>query len=78
MFYEGHVFEINVYKDIILALVEVELESADEEIILPPWCGVEVTNNKEYYNYNLWRELNKKYGRCSAISKSSKDKFVNK
>lgn len=74
VFYEGHTFEINVYKDIILALVEVELERADEEVILPPWCGKEVTNNKEYYNYNLWGELN---GRCSAISKSSKDKFVN-
>ena len=78
VFYEGHIFEINVYKDIILALVEVELERADEEIILPYWCGKEVTNNKKYYNYNLWGEVNKKYGRCSAISKSSKDKFVNK
>ena len=43
----------NVYKDIILATVEVELERADEEVILPPRCGKEVTNNKEYYNYNL-------------------------
>ena len=74
VFDEGHTFEINVYKDIILALVEVELESADEEIILPYWCGKEVTNNKKYYNYNLWGEVN---GRCSAISESSKDKFVN-
>ena len=74
VFYEGHVFEINVYKDIILALVEVELERADEEVILPYWCGKEVTNNKKYYNYNLWGELD---GRCSAISESSKDKFVN-
>ena len=73
----GKLFEINVYKDIILATVEVELERADEEVILPPWCGVEVTNNKEYYNYNLWGELNKKYGRDSAISANSKDKFVN-
>ena len=74
VFYEGHVFEINVYKDIVLALVEVELESADEEVILPYWCGKEVTNNKKYYNYNLWGEVN---GRCSAISANSKDKFVN-
>ena len=77
VFYEGHVFEINVYKDIILALVEVELESADEEVILPYWCGKEVTNNKKSYNYNLWGELNKKYGRASTISANSKDKFVN-
>ena len=74
VFYEGHIFEINVYKDIVLALVEVELESADEEVILPYWCGKEVTNNKKYYNYNLWGEVN---GRCSAISANSKDKFVN-
>ena len=69
---------INVYKDIILALVEVELERADEEVILPYWCGKEVTNNKKYYNYNLWGEVNKKYGRASTISANSKDKFVNK
>lgn len=77
VFYEGHIFEINVYKDIILATVEVELERADEEVILPPWCGVEVTNNLNYYNYNLWGELNKKYGRANTISENSKDKFVN-
>ena len=78
VFYEGHTFEINVYKDIILALVEVELESADEEVILPYWCGKEVTNNKEYYNYNLWGELNKKYGRTNTISANSKNKQFNK
>lgn len=77
VFYEGHTFEINVYKDIILATVEVELERADEEVILPPWCGKEVTNNKKYYNYNLWGELNKKYGRINTISENSKGKFVN-
>lgn len=77
VFYEGHTFEINVYKDIILATVEVELERADEEVILPPWCGMEVTNNKEYYNYNLWGALNKRYGRANTISENSKNKFVN-
>ena len=77
VFYEGHIFEINVYKDIILATVEVELERADEEVILPPWCGKEVTNNKEYYNYNLWGELNKKYGGANTISENSKNKFIN-
>ena len=77
VFYEGHTFEINVYKDIILATVEVELERADEEVILPPWCGKEVTNNLNYYNYNLWGKLNKKYGRANTISENSKDKFIN-
>ena len=68
----------NVYKDIILATVEVELERADEEVILPLWCGKEVTNNLNYYNYNLWGELNKKYGRANTISENSKDKQFNK
>ena len=33
--------------------------------------------NKEYYNYNLWGALNKRYGRANTISENSKDKFVN-
>ena len=76
MFYEGHTFEINVYKDIILATVEVELERADEEVILPPWCGVEVTNNEKYKNYTLWGELSNNGG-DNTVSESSENSELN-
>lgn len=73
----GHIFEINVYKDFDFVVVEVELENINEELILPDWCGEEVTHNLNYYNYNLWGELNKRYGRDNTISENSKNKFVN-
>ena len=76
VFYEGHTFEINVYKDIILATVEVELERADEEVILPPWCGVEVTNNEKYKNYTLWGELGNNGGN-NTVSESSENSELN-
>ena len=52
--YEGHKFEINIYKDIELVMVEVELKSETELIKLPDWIGEEVTNNEYYYNKNLY------------------------
>lgn len=38
-----------------LLLAEVELSSPDQEIVLPPWVGNEVTGDKRYYNSNLAR-----------------------
>ena len=52
--YEGHKFEINVYENIDLIMIEVELESEDEEIKFPDWVGEEVTYNGYYYNKNLY------------------------
>lgn len=71
-YYEGHTFEINVYKTLPLITVEVELESADEEVILPEWCGREITDNVSYYNYNLWEEIYNN-GRFDSVSKESGD-----
>lgn len=36
-----------------LWLAEVELESEDESVSLPPWAGKEVTGNEHYYNAYL-------------------------
>lgn len=36
-----------------LVLAEVELESEDQMIDLPPWIGREVTDDAKYYNANL-------------------------
>ncbi len=36
-----------------LILAEVELERADQKVDLPPWAGLEVTDDARYYNVNL-------------------------
>jgi hypothetical protein len=36
-----------------LVLAEVELERADQPVSLPPWAGLEVTDDPRYYNVNL-------------------------
>ena len=44
-----------------LVIAEVPLESEDQvEIKVPEWFGLEVTGQEEYYNENIWRELNGK------------------
>ncbi|MDE7370103.1 MAG: CYTH domain-containing protein [Muribaculaceae bacterium] len=50
--YEGHKWEIDVFEGVYqgLILAEVELESADAPIEIPPFIGDEVTGNPQYYN----------------------------
>lgn len=64
--YENHTFEINLYNqyfhipDLVdekLCLIEVELNNKDEEVILPPWVGKEVTDDSRFYNKNLFQLL---------------------
>ena len=44
-----------------LVIAEVPLESEEKvEIKVPEWFGLEVTGQEEYYNENIWRELNGK------------------
>jgi adenylate cyclase len=47
-----------------LFLAEIELESEDQEIVIPDWVTEEVTNDERYYNnymaknpYENWRNL---------------------
>ena len=51
--YKNQPFEINCFKDFIL--VELELNDKEQIIELPEWIGEEVTNNKQYYGYNLFK-----------------------
>ncbi len=57
-------WEIDVFldKNEGLIVAEIELESEDQEIILPEWITQEVTNDKRYYNallaktpYSAWK-----------------------
>jgi len=36
-----------------LTIAEIELASEDQNIILPPWAGAEVTDDPKYYNSSL-------------------------
>jgi adenylate cyclase len=51
----GHVWEVDVFEgqNKGLVLAEVELKEEKEEIIPPPWLGIEVTGDPRYLNINL-------------------------
>jgi len=53
--YANHEWEIDEFEgdNVGLIVAEVELKSEDEEITLPPWIGVEVSDDPRYYNVNL-------------------------
>ncbi len=53
--YEGHLWELDVFKgeNKGLFLAEIELSSPDEHFALPPWVIKEVTDDRRYYNANL-------------------------
>ena len=50
--YGGHTFEVDEFKgdNEGLIVAEVELESANENVVLPPWIGDEVTGERCFYN----------------------------
>ncbi len=56
--FEGLTFEVDVFhgKHEGLVVAEVELESAEQEVALPPFIGQEVTGDKRYYNAYLSQE----------------------
>lgn len=50
-----HVWEVDEFggSNQGLVIAEVELSAPEEEVILPPWVGAEVTGDPRYYNSNL-------------------------
>ena len=63
--YGGHTFEIDEFKgdNEGLIIAEVELSSRDEKVLLPPWCGDEVTGERCFYNSFLAKCPFKKWRR---------------
>ena len=59
--YQGRKWEVDVFEGVHqgLILAEVELESADAPIELPPFIGDEVTGNPQYYN-SVLSEMDRK------------------
>ncbi len=55
--YEGNVWEIDVFagENEGLIVAEVELDSADQEVKLPPFVGKEVSEDQRYFNASLAR-----------------------
>lgn len=51
----GHIWEVDVFHgdNEGLVVAEVELESPDEQVQLPPWVTDEVTGDPRYYNVSL-------------------------
>lgn len=55
VYYDNLMWEIDVFygDNEGLIVAEVELESEDQKIVLPPWVGEEVTQDWRYSNSNL-------------------------
>lgn len=55
VYYEGHVWEIDVFHGANAGLIVAEVELADESIepALPPWLGDEVSADSRYFNSAL-------------------------
>ena len=55
--HENHIWELDIFygENEGLVVVEVELSSEDETIILPSWVKEEVTTDSRYYNSNLMK-----------------------
>ena len=58
-----HVFEVDVFsgENEGLIMAEIELQSEDEAFEKPNWLGMEVTNDKRYYNAYLSKNPFKKW-----------------
>lgn len=63
VFHCGLKYEIDVFKDINLIILEIELSNLDEPIYFPEWLEkeviAEITGIKEFSNYNLAYKANK-------------------
>lgn len=59
----GRTWEIDVFagENRGLVVAEIELDSADERIDLPPWAGREVSDDVRYYNVYLARHPYKQW-----------------
>ena len=51
----GKKWEIDrfAYRNCGLVVAEIEMESVDEDITIPDWCGLEVTDDPRFLNVNL-------------------------
>jgi adenylate cyclase len=55
-----------------LIVAEVELKSAAQKIVLPPWVGKEVTRDPRYLNANLFKHPYRRWARRAASRASQR------
>ena len=74
--HEGLVWEYDEFlaENAGLYIAEVELESEDQKVSLPPWVGKEVSGDPRYYNVNLIKNPYKDWWKMVDLKKSL-DKF---
>ena len=62
--WEGKLWEVDEFKgdNESLVMAEIELQSADEEFVVPPWIDVEVSGDVRYFNSYLSRNPYKNWG----------------
>ncbi|WP_455235009.1 CYTH domain-containing protein [Thiogranum longum] len=62
----GHLWEVDVFEgaNAGLVLAEIEIQDENESFELPPWLGIEVSDDPRYYNmhlaeepYSQWRDV---------------------
>ena len=53
--FDGHIWEVDEYKKELKGLIvtEVELETPNEEVKIPPFAGKEVSGDPRYFNSQL-------------------------
>jgi adenylate cyclase len=51
----NHIWEVDEFlkENSGLVIAEIELQSEDEDFVIPSWLGKEVTGDPRYYNANL-------------------------
>jgi adenylate cyclase len=56
--FNGHTWEVDVFdgENRGLVLAEIELSKEDEQFMLPPWIGGEVTHDSRYFNASLTKK----------------------
>lgn len=62
IYIDGTLWEVDEFKQNNLVIAEVELVSEDQKFIIPEWVSEEVTNNQEYYSYNLAKRFSVPWG----------------
>lgn len=66
---DGHLWEVDEFigDNQGLTVAEVELKSADEQVIIPDWVGQEVTGDLMYFNSNLVINPFKNWGKVFEL-----------
>jgi CYTH domain-containing protein len=72
------VIEIDSYDQIELIVVEVEFGSVEEaqQFTAPEWFGADISDNRQYSNKTVWRELQKQ-SKSSGAEAASEGKPIN-